>query len=636
MYRFSALPLLFVIVLGLVACSTTPSGPQPGSDAALESAARPLIARGDYLDAAQLYLSAAETAAAPRRGGLQLQAAALLADGGAWDRLQTLLGGMPPAALPPAQAGQYYLLGARRALALQQPVAALELLAKVPAPESLTDHGREYYQVRASAYARSGNPLEAARQLIWLDGLLGDPAVKLANQYRIWEQLSSLSSEALKALKTAPPPDALSGWMELVLITREQRGERARWRQELERWRGRYPQHPALEALLPDLQRQVGEFAAQANHIAVLLPFSGAAADAADAIRDGILAAYYQSGRSDAALQFYDTAGDPQRIWSVYQQAVAQGAEFVIGPLLKDSVQTLAQAGTLAVPVLALNQIDGDPANADPPLYQFGLAPEDEARQVAERAIAEGRMRLLALIPDNAWGARVYQAFREHYTGLGGSVVAVEQYADKSADFSRPIRRLLNLDDSRARHQALQRLLGERLEFEARRRQDAQAIFVLAFARQARQIKPQLRFHHAGDLPVYSTSHVYQASDDPAIDRDMDGLMFCDIPWALDTQGTWAELRSHVESLWPARAQRDGRLFALGFDAFQVVPWLNMLHLPGFAQFPGATGILSLDERKHLHRALEWARFQRGVPQLMEEAPLTSMEGHYEPQSQRQ
>ncbi len=636
MYRFSALPLLFVIVLGLAACSGTATRPQASGGDALDNAARPLIARGDYLDAAQLYLAAAETAPATGRSALQLKAAALLADGGAWKRLQTLLATMRPSALPPEQAGQYYLLSARRALALQQPVAALELLAKVDSPETLADQGREYYQVRASAYARSGNPLEAARQLIWLDGLLSDPASRLANQYRIWEQLSSLSSEALKALKTAPPPDALSGWMELVLITREQRGDRTRWMQELDSWRGRYPRHPAQQALLPDLQRQVGEFAAQAGRIAVLLPFSGSAGEAAGAIRDGILAAFYQSGRSDAALRFYDTGGDPQRIWSVYQQALGQGAEFVIGPLLKDSVQALARSGTLAVPVLALNQVDNDTLDPELPLYQFGLAPEDEARQVAERAIADARMRLVALIPNNAWGGRVYQAFRDHYTRLGGRVVAVEQYDDDSADFSRPIRRLLNLDDSRGRLQALQRLLGKRLEFEASRRQDAQAVFVLAFPRQARQIKPQLRFHHAGDLPVYSTSHVYQANDDPAIDRDMDGLMFCDIPWTLDTQGTWAQQREHVEKLWPARARRDERLFALGFDAFQVVPWLKMLHLPGFARFPGATGILSLDENKHLHRALEWARFKRGVPQLMEEAPLTSMEGRYEPESPRQ
>lgn len=639
MYRFLSLPLLIIVTLGIVACTGTPQ--RPGTPPVLEgldAAARPLIEQGDYLSAAQLYLSAAKTAPDNERNSLRLRAATLLADGEHWAQLESLLAGLQPDALEPAQANQYHLLSARRALAQQYPDVALESLARVTSPETLPDQGQQYYQLRAIAYARSGNPLEAARQLIWLDGLLVDPKQKLDNQYSIWEQLSSLTSEALRALKTAPPPDALSGWMELVLLTRDYRSDRERWSQELNRWRGRYPRHAAENALLPDLLYQVGQFVSQAGRIAVLLPFSSQAGEAAGAIRDGMLAAHYQSGDPEPALRFYDTAGDAQRIWSVYQNAINEGADFVIGPLLKESIQALSQSGLLPVPVLALNQVDktvdGD-AN-DLPLYQFGLAPEDEARQAATRAIGDGHQRMVALVPDNAWGVRVFQAFREQYIALGGEIVAAEQYDPNSADFSAPIRRLFNLNDSDARYQALQRLLGQRLGFEARRRQDAQAIFMLAFPRQARQIKPQLRFHHAGDLPVYSTSHVYQAGDDPAIDRDMDGVMFCDIPWALDRQGSWATLREQTERLWPDRGRRYQRLFALGFDAYQVAPWLDMMRLPGFAQFPGATGVLSLDDDRQLHRALEWARFNRGVPERIQDNPHMSMEGqHDDPQSDR-
>lgn len=634
-YRFLSLPLLIVVTLGIVACAGIAERPRPDVASGLDAAAQPLLARGDYLAAAQLYLSAAKTAPENTRSGLQLSGAALLAAGEHWAQLEPLLAGLQPTALDPARASQYYLLSAQLALAQNQPDAALVLLGHVQSPEALADHGRHYYQLRASAYARSGNALEAARQLIWLDGLLSDPQQRLDNQYRIWEQLSSLSSEALQALKTAPPPDALSGWMELVLITRDYRSDRERWSRELDGWRARYPRHAAEDALLPDLLHQVGQFVSQANQIAVLLPFSSAAGEAANAIRDGMLAGYYHSGNPEPTLRFYDTAGNPQLVWSVYQRAINDGADFVIGPLLKESIQALSQSGMLPVPVLALNQIDVS-GDSNLPLYQFGLAPEDEARQAAARAMADGHQRMLALVPDSPWGIRVYQAFREAYLQLGGEIVAAEQYATDNPDFRRPIRSLLNLNDSDNRHQALQRLLGERLNFEPRRRQDAEGIFVLAFPREARQIKPQLRFHHAGDLPVYSTSHVYQASDDPAMDRDMDGLMFCDIPWALDRQGSWAELREQIETLWPDRGRRYQRLFALGYDAYQVAPWLDMLQLPGFAQFPGATGILSLDNDKQLHRALEWARFNRGAPELIRDAVLTSTEGQDEPESNRQ
>lgn len=633
MYRLSS--LLLLILLGITACTSQPPHPQPPVVDALAEAARPLIEQGDRLAAAQLYLSAAKTAPENQRVDLRLQAARLLADGTHWAPLEQVLAGIPSAGLTPAQARGYRLLSAQLALAQKQPDHALSLLSAITSPENLADQGRLYYQLRAEAYAQSGNALEAARQLIWLDGLLDSPALKLDNQYRIWEQLSSLSDNALQTLTTAPPPDALSGWMELVLLTRAHRGDRDRWSDELSRWRARYPGHAAEEALLPDLLNQVGQFVSQANRIAVLLPLSGRAADSAAAIRDGILAAFYHSGSPRPELRFYDTAGNAQLIWSVYQQAIDEGADFVIGPLLKDSIQSLSQSGLLPIPVLALNHSEDVPENNELALYQFGLAPEDEARQVAERAVADGRQRLIALLPDSAWGERVFAAFEQRFKELGGEVLAAERYNTSGADFAQPIRHALNLDASLQREQALQRLLGKKLHFEPRRRKDAQGVFLLAFPPQARQIKPQLRFHHAGDLPVYSTSHVYQAGADPSIDRDMDGLLFCDIPWVLDREGPWAAQRQQVRSLWPNRGRRQQRLFALGFDAYQVVPWLETLHLPGFAQFPGATGILSLDTHKQLHRTLEWARFERGLPKIVREPLTTSTEGQDEPESDR-
>jgi outer membrane PBP1 activator LpoA protein len=628
--------LLFTVTLAVAACTGTPSRPPAPGDDGLDTSARALVAQHDYLGAAQLYLSTAKTAPANQRNGLRLRAAALLAEGRHWDELDPVLAALPKDVLDPSQRTQYRLLGAQLALARRQPDTALELLALINAPETLADRGKHYYQLRAAAYAQAGNPLESARQLIWLDGVLDDPAEKLKNQYAIWEQLSGLSDAALSAMKSAAPPDALSGWMDLVLLTRAYRTDRARWTSELDRWRGRYPHHAAEEVLLPDLLSQVGQFASKASRIAVLLPLTGSAADAAAAVRDGILAAFFQGAPPRPELRFYDTAGNVRLIWSTYQRAIAEGADFVIGPLLKENIQALARSGLLPVPVLALNRADDIPADRELALYQFGLAPEDEARQVARRAIADGRQRLVALVPENAWGRRVLDAFRETFSELGGTLLEAESYSTEGADFSGPIRAALNLEDSKIRARALQRLLGEKLEFEPRRRQDVQGVLLLAFPREARQIKPQLRFHHSGNLPVYSTSHVYAASDDPAIDRDLDGLQFCDIPWALDQEGPWATQRRAVDALWPGRGQRFQRLFALGFDAYQLVPWLDTMDLPGFAQFPGATGILSLDDDKQLHRTLEWARFNRGQPEKIR-APLNaSTEGQHEPEVHRQ
>jgi outer membrane PBP1 activator LpoA protein len=625
---YQLLSFLIVILLTLAGCTSTPERVETTAEDTLSPAAQTYIDQGDYLSAAQLYISAAKTASENQQIALHLSAAELLARGELWQQLTPVLASLDPSSLDPTQQVRYLLLDAEHALAEHQPELALERLQEISNPESMPDFGKNYYQIRAEAYAMTGNAMEAARQLIWLDGLIDEPAQKLANQYRIWEQFSNLSDDALQQLRTSPPPDPLSGWMELVLLTRQNARDLKRWNAALDGWHLRYPEHSAATTLLPDLLQQVGQFGARARHIGVLLPLSGATADSAMAIRDGIMAAYYQDPLEQPELRFYDTGGSAQMLWSVYQNAIQEGAEFVIGPLLKDSIQQLARSGDLPVPVLALNQISNKQTGL--PLYQYGLAPEDEARQVAEKMINDGKRQVIALVPDTAWGSRVLTAFEQQFISLGGEILTSGQYAPDSADFKSPIQRTLNLDSSKNRLGALERLLGKKLNFEPRRRQDVDAIFVLGFPRQARQLKPQLRFHHAGDIPIYSTSHVFAASPDPSLDRDMDGLFFCDIPWVLDYEGRWSQQREQLLAAWPSRSQRFQRLFALGYDAYQVSPWLESLNMPGFAYFPGATGILTLDENKQLHRTLEWAQFRKGRPQQ-----ILPREGQYEPESNR-
>lgn len=631
MNRFFPFPsiLLYVVLLALASCAGVPErteAPDP-----LAASAEALASQGDYLAAAQLYLNRLQTAPRVQHAALRMTAGDYLARGELWEQLATLLARIDAATLDPQQQMRYQQLLAGLSLSQHRSEQALAQLEKISTPELLPDQGRQYYRLRAEAYAMAGNAQEAVRQLIWLDGLLTDSAARLENQYRIWDQLSTLPDLTLQQLAAAPQADAFSGWAELVLISRRSRGDRQQWTLGLENWSARYPSHAAQAVLLPDLSSQMQRAGIRAQQVAVLLPLSGKTEESAAAIRDGILAAWFQEQQDRPELRFYDTAGNPQLLWSLYQQAVQDGAQFVIGPLLKESVEQLAMSGELPVPVLALNSIDNDP-RPDLALYQFGLTPEDEARQVAEKAFRDGHRHLVALVPDTTWGARVFAAFAQHFTTLGGEVRDVGRYAPDSADFKGPIQQIFNLAASKNRHRALERLFGQKLQFELRRRQDVDAVLLLGFPEQARQIFPQLVFHHAGDLPVYGTSHVFSATTDRRLDRDINGLQFCDMPWVLDNQGNWVAERDILAAVWPERSKRYPRLFALGFDAWQIVPWLDTLSLPGFASFPGATGVITLGAGKHLQRALDWAQFDNGVPRkLPGNTDTLSMEGQHEP-----
>lgn len=318
------------------------------------------------------------------------------------------------------------------------------------------------------------------------------------------------------------------------------------------------------------------------------------------------------------SIEIYDAGDDPTLIDLIYEQAIDDGAEFIVGPLHKDSVNQLASHDELAVPVLTLNYSEqrGTAVEENLPenLFQLSLSPEQEARQVAERAWLDGHSRAAIITPSTAWGDRVAKAFSARWRQFGGHVVEKQIYNAKKSDYSLPIKRLLNVDESQKRKRDLRRLLGKKLEFIPRRRQDIDFIFMAAGSKQARLIKPQLRFHHAPKVPVYATSSSYSGSINADMDRDMDGVLFCDMPWTLATDGPEQTLKSDIESLWPNASKRYSRLFALGVDAYRVIGELNGLRRNRAEYYPGETGDLYLDVANRLQRRLSWAKFERGVP----------------------
>ncbi|OGT91412.1 MAG: hypothetical protein A2286_10125, partial [Gammaproteobacteria bacterium RIFOXYA12_FULL_61_12] len=356
--------------------------------------------------------------------------------------------------------------------------------------------------------------------------------------------------------------------------------------------------------------------------VAVLLPQSGPLQKVANAIKEGITAAHYASDPSGRPeLKFYD-AGNPQDLPALYQQAVQEGASAVIGPLDKDAVSVLASGGDLPVPTLALNQITQEarpPAN----LFQFALSPEDEARQVAERARQDGHTLALVLVANSTMGQRELNAFNTRWTELGGRVLEQAAYDEKSHDFSPQIVSLTNLDESGQRQQKLQKLLGRTLKFDPRPRRDAGFIFLSAEGSKAREIRPQLQFHRAGDLPIYTTSRVFNGEVNADRDTDINGVRFPDIPWLLvEDQGPLS--RAAVAKMFPAALTQYPRLYAMGIDSYNLLFHLDRLSSGKLQETSqGKTGNLYLDENNLVHRRLVWAQITNGRPSILGYSPST-------------
>jgi uncharacterized protein len=614
-------PWVALFILALAACATAPPLQNQAELAPAPSApiskAQSAAESGNYAIAAREYMELAAHNSGAAHYEYLLSAAESFLHGNFIEQAKQTLRSLPTQALDAQQLNRRRAIEAGIALTERQPRAALDILkdivpAATPPALRITVH-----ELRATAYYQLGNFLEAARERVALAPLLSEPEAAQRNEQALWQSLMSLSSTALEAFKLAPPPDILSGWLELADIAKRSLAQPADIDKQIAAWRDRYPNHPASAHLMASLLAQQPErLISQPSHIGLLLPMSGPFAKSSAAIRDGFLAAYYQREKQDyqPVIQTYDTSNAPD-IVQIYAQAVKDGAQFIVGPLEKDTIASLLRRPEIiTLPTMVLNYADSD--NAVPAeFFQFGLAPEDEARMVAERAWLEGHQQALAIFPEGEWGNRIYNAFAEHWQQLGGKVTATQSYPANTEDLSEPLRRLLNIDASENRAKALRAVLQTPIKFEAWRRHDADFIFMAAFPHQARQIPPQLKFLYAGDLPVYATSHIFDGRRDATKDRDLDGVTFTDIPWLLTPQQF--PLNDRIRQLWPETADQYARLYALGVDAYRLIPELDSLRASPYQEFPGATGRLVIDKNNRVRRTLLWARFVGGLPRLI-------------------
>lgn len=473
-------------------------------------------------------------------------------------------------------------------------------------------------KVRATALHELGYTIESLLARMRLAPLLSNPDAVDANNAAIWSSLNALPEEKLSELSKSRLNPNIRGWVDLVTGLRQVVTTRKIRDDFLASWYSRYPSHPAADRFLDKLKSNAALIPEYPQKIALLLPLGSQndkLAKAAEAIRDGFMATYYNSEHVPRPqIRILDVGDDPEQIWTYLQDAKARGAEIIVGPLHKQAVSNLVSAVKLDIPVLALNYSTNDHLNSEN-VIQFGLAPEDEAKQAAERAIVQKKMRAIVLAPQSSLGNRMHSSFIHYYENLGGTTLASEFYAFDANDHGDTIERVLNIHQSNNRNARLRSIINENIKFEPRRRQDIDLIFLEADPKQARLIMPQLRFHHAGDIPVFASSHVFSGKNNPVVDKDLSGLSFLDAPFVLKTKDN-NMLPILGESEKDQTLNVDPRLYALGMDAYRILPFLSNLQSNPFERFTGYTGTIYIDHNNRIHRELVWASFNRGSPEI--------------------
>lgn len=558
-----------------------------------------------YTMPAAAYLALAKNQTGTEKQSLLLLAAGRLIYDGQWRQGQTIL--TQTGELSPDMADEKTLLLAKIDLIRDQPHVAIGKLAAVHGLHNLpVFYQVQFHEMLAYAYQSIGNSAESVVERIKLENLLPDEASKANNRRALWLSLTTLPVAELDTMAMeAQNGSILKGWMQLALISRRSYDEPQSMLSQIAHWQTLYPDHPANYILPSPLESVSNKLFPLPKQIALLLPLTGPLAGPGGAVKDGFMAAYDASSSHEKMnVRVYDT--NSGNVSSLYQQALVDGAEYVVGPLSKADVTEVASMSH-PVPTLLLNDLDSKTKDN---AWQFGLSPGNEARQVAAKARKRGLTRALVIAPSGAWGADVVGAFASQWQASGGRVVDTLHYGPHD-DMNVSIRNFLHVSDSEARGKHMRQVLGHNIESAPSRRQDFDVIFLLAYPSTARQIMPMLKYYYAGDVPVYATSSVYSGSANSMKDRDLDGVIFCDMPWVFNNQmGT---------RNWPEQFNSYNRLYALGMDSFALSSQLNQLILFPALGVSDKSGVLYLSANQQISRILVFGQFRQGLAHMLGE-----------------
>ncbi len=539
---------------------------------------------------------------------LRLQAARMLAQSGDEQRAIEILDGIDLTRIPPTLAFEVAKLKTLLVSGSENPAEALKLLDLSRFSSLPADQQAELGQLRADVWLQQDDPIAAVRELIVSSLLTLDPMEQQRYHDQIWRLLQQAPLAKIKSAAIANNDYQEQGWFELALMLRASPDLASR-EQALEQWRTLWESHPALTlppAGLVGLELSGEQLIAQ--RIGLILPLSGELAKPAAAIRKGMeaqLEIMRREGKAVPQLVLLDSTG-LNDVAPLLMQARQQGVDLLIGPLQPNLVNQLSAQPLLEIPTLALNPAEPGPSRP----WQLELSSEHEARMVARRALSAGHQRVLVITPAAEWGDRVASVMQDELEMAGGQVVGALRYAPAD-NYSDQVAELLLTRQSAEREQQLRGKLRHRLEFQERRRQDADAILMTALPDAARLIKPMLDYHFAADLPVYATSHVYPGYPNATRDVDLNGITFCDLPWLLQPP---SETHRLLSGNGEETLSRFGRLFALGVDAIKVYPWLPQLEQRPGSFLLGETGQLVMDSNKRLQRELSCTTFTDGEP----------------------
>lgn len=496
------------------------------------------------------------------------------------------------------------------------------------------------------------------QQHAWLavsKNLLAAGNLNQENSLRLWRAIGNLTNKQEKQAVVDEP--RLKSWIELKTIIQQLGTQPQSLKVQVNRWQSKHPSHPLSEVLPEALVNAMEQDTIAPKRVAVLLPLTGRLSSQGNAIKDGIIAAYLahlnsasslnsQASAPHIELQFFDSAlKTPEEL-----SEQVTDYDTIIGPLLKEKIAQLIAFLPANKSVLALNRIDSIIENrtldtavvnntivdqavaaenmtlpnvdvaletlstASPEVFYFSLAPEDEAIQLAKHIHDLGLRHPIVLAADTSTTQRMSEAFIQQWQQNDQQqdyVIPAKGTFTDSKNMRKLVSELLDVAQSRQRVKQIELLTTSEVYAVERNRRDVDAIILFANPEQTELLNPiiesSLSPFAAREISVFASSRSYTLELNKNSIRDLRNLTFIDMPWMMPNN-PWQDLANDTQALWPQTQDSLLRLFALGYDAYNLVPKLRHLKLLPITSVKGLSGELSISADGEVHRVLPWAK----------------------------
>jgi uncharacterized protein len=593
---------LFGILLAavlLAACASEPNQPsvQPGMPSAFSNLTKN----------AQWYLEQVDQAKPAEAFTWQVMAARSYLALGQAKPASALYQQLQKQAESAEQNAQLQLLQAHLLLAQGNANQALILLEGKPEVALDADTQKDWYRQRVVLQLDINNKFGAAKSLILLEPYLAQNELA-TNHQQIWSLLKSMTPSTLQALEEAPAPDVTTGWLRLAALVNEFGAQPNQMARQLAGWKQAFPHHPAQK----DMPAGLGDLATSnlntLQQIAVFLPLSGNLEPQGAAIRNGMLMSYKEN-QGQFTLNFYDTQS--KTMGELYKQAIQEGADMIIGPLLKDRVEELLKSNP-TVPVLALNELDQPIVNDN--TFYFSLSAAADAAQAAQYLYGQGYRKPLLIAAQGRIGYSSIKAFEQAWAAVSQDPPVVATFGARNEVQGMVKNALSGRSTARA---------GEVVQLSAAAPRSIDVVYVVANSLETRMIKPyvDISVNPMGSLPIYSSSRGYDSAT-TEVASELNSMHISDMPLLL---GGYEKQREQIALLWPQTQGDLLRLFALGYDAVSLAENLQQMRKVNAMQQPGMSGQLSVDASGNIVRVLDWATYQNG--KLVSDSAMPQLEG---------